>query len=65
MQDASILVNGSVDNGMARPAVLGLHVKYLLADLHIGVETGTHRAECSVSGHSSEGCANPINGEFI
>jgi hypothetical protein len=65
MQDASILIHGRVDDGMAGAAVFGLDVKDLVSDLYVRVKPGAHRAECSSSMRSSEGCENPINGEFI
>jgi hypothetical protein len=65
MQNAAVLINGGVDDGMAGAAVFGLDVKDLVSDLYVRVKPGAHRAKCSSSMRSSEGCENPINGEFI
>jgi hypothetical protein len=40
-------------------------VKDLVPDFYVRVKSGAHRGECSSLMRSSEGCENPINGEFI
>lgn len=41
MQDAAILVDGGVDKRAARPAILRLNMKYVLANADVRVESGT------------------------
>jgi hypothetical protein len=65
MQNSAVLIDGSVDDGMSRTAVFGLHVKDLLAYLDIGVKAGAHRGKDSQPRRLREIFDDAIIREFI
>ena len=62
-----LLVYNGIDNGMMRPAVFGLHVEDVLADLDVRIEARTHRCLIPLARHArgTRTKQNSSNTEFI
>ena len=65
MQYTPILVHHSINHRVSGPAILGLNVKHLGADLNVGIESGTHAGSQRLIHNARRKRGELKNGEFI